>query len=636
MRFLIVFPVILLTVCQLYAQKINVIEDEYGVKGEIRCSGVYSDSILPQQGPLDIRWRELDSTGLKTYRVKGQTRNHLPVGKWLWEEGYWNYTIHVGANIRPVFNAKGQRLRWEGRFAEGKPEGKWIFTLDSVANNGGSLGTLVRIEIGYKNGKPFGLFSLENTTHKNVLRLKGQCDDQGVASGTWNYYYQNKEGIIIKEERVYKKGLLTEVRTTDNGVLSVRKFEQNIRFIEHSGNAELFEGMRIGDERFEMDEYGSRASGLVNYDMNNYFLKGWDLGVFPFEFVRGIPVFKKLEYPLSPEEKEDIDYSRKLIKSLRDSIDNQLAGNIYIHRSRSGQLDTTIAFLQLNILRLNYIDSLLSRTELPLFTYKNRYDQGVQHWVSGLNMLRKTKGEVYDSLETELPEVVINTDTANIFRELKNLLVKNASVLPRYYHIVERARIALKREGELKELEDRMVERFQQVQVFYADKAGIGAEINTKWVKGAVQRLLQEYAQADQYEDALKIGNEVMLHLDSLEAWEGKVAEFNKMVTVLSAHYTYLAYNPYTGINDIAITAKKRFINNVLTQMWPYIINELKNEKDWEKWSELWGRQFRLYNYLLNFVSREDAQAKRLERRVRKEKKPERMLRLIVNQMEGN
>ena len=635
MRFLMLFLTMLAGVYQSYAQQVRIIEDEYGVKGEIRHSGLYVDSILPQQGSLDIRWRELDSLGLKTYRVKGQTGNHLPVGKWIWEEGSWNYTIHVGESIRPVFNAKGQRMRWEGSFAEGRPEGKWAFILDSVAGNGGSPRALIRIDIGYKNGKPYGALSLENTIHKNILRLKGQCDDQGVATGTWSYYYQNHEGALVKEERIYKKGLLTEVKTTDNGVLSVRKFEQNIRFIEHSGNAELFEGKRIGNERFEMDEYGSRASGLVNYDMNYYFLKGWDLEVFPFEFVRDIPVFKKLEYPLSPEEKEDIAYSRELIKSQRDSIEEQLSGNIYIHRSRSGQLDTTIAFLQLNLVRLNYIDSLLSRTEFPLFTYKNRNDQGVQHWVSGLNMLRKTQGEVYDSLEVELSPVAINADTANIFGELRNLLVKNESVLPEYYHIVESARIALKREGELKELEDRMVERFQEVQAFYADKAGIGAEINTKWVKGNLQKLLQEYARTDQYEDALRIGNEVMLHLDSLEVWQEKVAEFNRMASVLRSHYTYLAYNPYTGVNDIEITAKKRFINNVLTYMWPYTINELKDEKEWVKWSEMWGRQFRLYDYLLNFVSREDTQAKRLERRVRQEKKPERMLRLIVHQLDA-
>ncbi len=634
MRFLMLFLVMLAGVYHSYAQQIRLIEDEYGVKGEIRHSGLYIDSILPRQGSLDIRWRELDSLGLKTYRVKGQTRNHLPVGKWIWEEGSWNYTIHVGESIRPVFNAKGQRLRWEGSFAEGRPEGKWVFILDSVANNGSSPGALIRIDIGYKNGKPSGVFSLENTIHKNVLKLKGQCDDQGVATGTWTYYYQNHEGMFIKEERIYKKGLLTEVKTTDNGVLSVKKFEQNIRFIDHSGNAELFEGKRIGNERFEMDEYGSRPAGLVNYDLNHYFLKGWELEIFPFELIRDIPVFKKLEYPLSPEEKESISYSRELIKSQRDSIENQLAGNIYIHRSRSGQLDTAIAFLQLNLVRLNYIDSLLSRTEFPLFTYKNRY-QGVQHWISGLNMHRKTKGEVYDSLEVELPKMVIDTDTVNIFRELKKLLMQNEAVLPEYYQIVEGARIALKREGELKELEDRMVERFQEVQVFYADKAGIGAEINTKWVKGEVQKLLQEYARADQYEDALRIGNKVMLHLDSLEAWEGKIAEFNRMASVLRSHYTYLAYNPYTGVNDIEITAKKRFINNVLTYMWPYATDELKEEKDWTKWSELWSRQFRLYNYLLNFVSREDTQAKRLERRVRQEKKPERMLRLIIHQMDA-
>lgn len=618
------------------AQQVRVVEDAFGTRGEIRSAVPGTDSVLPRKGPLEIRWRELNGRALKTFRVKGQTQEHLPVGAWIWEEADWDYTVRVGDNIRPVFQAQGRREKWEGSFVNGLPDGKWNYTLDSLSAAGVSYGIQIRAELFYKNGKPSGAVSLENNRGGTSLKVKGSCDAQGFATGSWIYQYKTAGGLVVKEERVYKKGLLTEVRLTEGTNKSVVKLEHNLRFVEQAGEAALFEGKRIGEEHFEMDEYAGRAAEGLRDDLKRYFLGGWHLPVFPYEVARELPAFKKLEYPLSPEEKDDIRAARALIRTQRDSIDRQLSGNVYIHRSRSGELDTTIAFLQLNRERLHYIDSLLDRTDLPRFTYKNRYEQGVQHWISGLNALRTARGEVYDSLSVSLPLLSVAPDSLTIFGRLKQVLRQNETILPPYYHTVAKARLLLKREGELKTLEDLMLERFREVQVMYAEKAGVGGQIASKWVKGEVPHLLQEYARTDAYEEALHIGQQVMQRLDSLEAWQGRTEVFDKMAEVLKSQYTYMAYNPYTGAKDIAITIKKRFLQNVLTQLWPYTLAELEREKDWEHWASLWNQQFRVYHYLLNFASKDDAAARRLDRRVRKEKKPERMLRLILHQMDND
>ncbi len=612
------------------AQQVKTFHDELGVKGEIRYSAGYNDSILPKQGTVDIRWREMRGNDIATYVIKGQTREHLPNGKWIWEEATWNYTVRVGESIAPLFQSKAKRMKWEGNFVNGLPDGKWLFVLDSITGNKKSFVSLMKFDVIYKAGVPTGAFNYES----NGYKLKGMLDSDGVATGTWIYTYKSLNGVSVKEERVYKKGLLIDVSITEGTVMSITKrFENNARFADSAGDAQFYQRQQVGTERFQQDEYYSVASNVFYDGIQNAFLKGWKLDAFPYQFKLEIPAFKKLEFPLFENEKKDIADAHQLIDRQRASIEEHLSGNIYIHRSRSGTLDTAISYLQLKLTRLNYIDSLLRRTELPHFTYKNRHEQGVHHWISGLNDIRFSKGEVYDSLSVELPKVDYPTDTSHVFSTIKKLLQSSERVLPEYFQIVENAQTSLKREGELNALEDRMLERYMALQTDYAELKGIGEEINTKWLKSDVQHLIQTYAQTDDYDSALQIASDIMSRLDSIQSWKSKLDIFDKMPEVLRAQYTNMAYNPYTGNNDIEITVKKRFIQNVLTQMWPYMRNELSAQNDWNQWVELWNRQFDVYHYLLAFASKEDKHAIRLNKRVRKEDKPEKMLRLILNEM---
>ncbi len=628
----LLFLALLLCPLSADAQQIKIFEDDLGVKGEIRYYGTWSDSLLPKQGAIDLRWRETGVSGLKTWRVKGQTRDHLPTGRWSWEEADWEYSIRVGESIRPVFNAKGRRMRWEGNFVNGKPDGRWDFVLDSISEKGIPFGTLLRVEINYKNGIPSGTFSIRQADME--LRLSGTCDAEGIASGTWVYQYKTPYGTNVKEERIYKKGLLAEVQITEDKERSTVKFEHNLRFLEKAHDTTLFEARRIGEQRFEEDQYRSRASVLLRHNLQGYFTQGWRLEVLPVEALLVLPEFRKLEYPLTAAEKEAISASRAQISIQRDSIESQLSGNIYIHRARSGELDTTISFLQLNLERLNYIDSLLELTDYPLFTYTNRAAQDLSYWFDGLNDLRYARGEVYDSLMVEFPLLPFDSDSITAIEALNNELHRNAQLLPPYYSVMQEVHLVLKRQGELELLENIIVDRFQEVQAFYAEKEGIAAEINTRWVKGEVQKMIQEYARTDQYEEALQKGYQIMHRLDSLESWQEKLEIFDRMPEVLRAQYTYLAYNPYTGENDIPITVKKRFLNDVLLRMWPYMGSELAQEYDWDKWAALWQQQFEVHQYLMAFASKEDAAARRLQRRVRKDKKPEKMLRHILQQIE--
>lgn len=635
MRYLISYLLVFLFLSNVaFGQNIKSFTDKFGTQGEIRYSGVFSDTILPKSGRYELRWRDVDSNNLRTYLVRGNLQNHLPHGKWTWEQADWDYTVSAGSTIRPIIQTKGQRISWAGTFNRGIAQDKWIFKLDSINSEGKSNGTFLIIEIHLINGKPGGNISIENTIPGTSFSLKGQCDNEGIAKGIWSYEYINKNGTRVKEIHTHKQGLLLEVQTLMGTTKSTRTFERNVDFLKNKALYDSTAEIRIGDARFEIDEYGEMSAQLLLQQFNTYYLKGWGLDVFPFEFLRDVPAFKQLEYPIQEFERKEIISCRELTDIQFSKVRAYLTGNILIHRSRSAELDVTISYLQATEQRLLMIDSLLNRTEDPFFTYKNRYEQGVLHWIKSINMDNTVRGEIYDSLELKLPIIEPSGGELAIFKEIHSLLEAHQEILDQRYSIVDEVAMLLKREGELKEMEDLMVRRFEELQVRFSEPTGIAAEIYTKWVKGKAQQKLQEYARTDDYNDALDLGNKFLTLEDSLNSWLQRVNEFDSMLVVLHAQYTYLAYNPYTGENDIEVKVKKRLYSNITTNLWPYMLNQMKEETDWMTWGELYNRQFKVYNYLLKFATREDKQAKRLNKRFRKEKKPERLLKAILNHID--
>lgn len=631
-KLLLIFFIISTLTSATIAQQVRTFEDTYGIKGTYTYSGNFSDSMLPQQGPVDIKWREIQGRGITTYRIKGRTAKHLPEGSWIWEQAGWGYNVTVGTGIQPMFNAMGKRMKWEGGFKNGVPDGKWTFTLDSITPANNVQKKLARIEITYKQGIPAGPMLYENFQTHRYLRVQGTADGKGIATGTWYYTYAGSDGRTVKEERQYKNGLLTDITTRrGDDRLATVSLERNKQYAGHIADT----GIGIGPLTFDSDDQPTMQTLQLDQELHTYFLNGWTLDIFPYTFTRQLPVYKKLEYPLSATERTQILTSRNLIAQQQSAIREHLSGNINIHRSRSGTLDTTIAYLQLQLQRIQYIDSLLLRTTDPLFTYKNRYDQGLEHWLRGLNTMRTTHGEVYDSLVIQLPAFTI-ADRYHTFREIQLLLEGDDRKLPAYFDIVNADRLALNREGTLKKLEDTLSSRLQLLQDIYAGTTGTGGEIYQKWIKGSIQELLQQYAQSDDYDSALHIGQTLMARMDSLEAWAPQFRTFDSMPQLLRQQYTYLAYNPYTGINDIEIMHKRRFISNILVNMWPHMEQEMHQEQDWNKWSAMWNRRFRIYHYLGTFVSQEDKHAKKLEQRIRGERKPDKMVRHLLQQSSGH
>lgn len=632
MRLIVGIVAVWISSIVLQAQNIKIFEDDYGVQGEVRSSEVFEEGKLPQRGHLDIKWRNFDGNRLITYRIKGAAKEANLDGAWIWEVARWKYTVNVSETVKPVFTTLGKRKKWEGSFADGKPNGKWVFTLDSLASDGRVIMNLIRLDIVFQNGIPVGAFSLYNNLENNALKLVGSCDKDGVANGTWVFSYKNDAGKTIKETRNYAQGLLTEIKKIDGTQMQTFALEHTMQFLNKKVDTSL---VKLGRQLFEKDEVPTPEIEAVCTVLQNYFLSGWNLPLVGAKVEFAIPQFRQLAFLLTNEEIQQIKEVQTEVDITKNNIELYSNANTFIQRHRNAKIDTIIAHIELVEERYQLIDSLLQVTTTDAFTYQNKEQALMNKWKQLFGSSIRKKGEVFASIETSLPAIVFEENESFLDGILKYVKQENER-LKTYFTHIEKETIAIQQEGELDKIAHQIENRYKTIEQLYYGKFGVAQDIQEQLIDGESHRLIQEFSLATEFQEAKRRGSEVLQLLDSLEIWSSKLKVFDEMEGNLKTKYRYLAYNPYTGENDIEVKIKKRFMNVILSDVWPHLNMELKAAKSWQDWAIVWNNYFNIYTYLMEFATRDDAQAQRIEKRIRKEKKPERILRMILNQIESD
>src|SRR5690606_16166281 len=209
-------------------------------------------------------------------------------------------------------------------------------------------------------------------------------------------------------------------------------------------------------------------------------------------FERKGPFFRKIEYPVSEEEKKLITQTDSLIQLLSKEIEKRLSyRNILINRGWSSELDLAIAYSKVSLEKFHLIDSLQQRTQLSLFTYKNRFEQGVLHWVDLLNEDKEAKGAFFDSLSIDLPLAERDTASFEIFKIMHQLVLNIADELHTQLPVIDKSYHALHKEDELQQLEDVMSEKLALLDSIYQPLTGLGAEIRQRWITDYFRNQLQ-------------------------------------------------------------------------------------------------------------------------------------------------
>lgn len=619
----------------LSAQNKKEFTDIYGLKGRITFAGEWADEHLPESGPYRLQWREVNFDTLQTYSVAGRIRSYLPHGAWTWDEARWEYSIEPDqGGLAPVFQTEGTQRSWKGSFDKGTAQGKWSYALGDAPLQSSFINAPLRIDAELRQGRMVNKFSVTDRRTPSNIEITGYCDALGVADKTWTFRYI-QDSLPVLAKLTYHSGILIQrsLKLGDSEAITLT-FSDRIDILAADGGNEAEVG--IGPHEFQVDELSGRPGEMLAYYMNEHFLQGWELEQFAFEPRRLAPVFKKLQYRLSATDSAYRDTAQMRITDLRQAIEERFEGrNLEIKRARSAELDLSIAVLQRALQLADSMEQILVYSREPLFTYQNRNAGALSHYFDSLKVQGMAQGEVYEEATDSLFDDEAQAVRSSFFGQLDAMSAKLERKVKVYLPQLDKIFAEMRKEGELRDLEALMESRLTGLDSLYAPLEGLGRQVGDTWVNGYLSAEVRAYAKIDDYQEAMATASALLARMDSLIAWSGQWKEIDNTTRDLEEGYKYFAYNPYTGDRDIELSVKSRFRRQVQEVLLPYIEGELKTAETWDEFEALRATSAQLRKELLRFAFMDERADQRLERRLRRENQPERLLRQFLGYMEG-
>lgn len=615
----------------LSAQQPLVFNDAHGLKGKIHFTGEWSDTALPNAGPFRLNWRNLSGDKLITYRINGQLNNHLPIGKWVWEEAEWTYLIEPGQSIEPVFNNTGVQHYWEGSFNLGMPHGKWMYRYGEAPLKLNSGNNTLQINGNVINGCFRGAFQIIDNRPNRKFQLKGHCNEKGIATGIWEYSW-TENGMEMQEERHYDQGILTNItRKTDKVIVSEMVFEKNLLYLAML--RENDQTLVLSDSLFIDDIHPGFVTDQFQHYFKNHFLHPWAHEAFPYAVRWKSPGFKRFIFPLSADEEQLKDSAQiKLAETLVFINEKMEVGNVKINRARNASLDLAISIMERSQEKLNLLDSILKRSNHYSFLLLNRDSGEMKPMLAFLNQNNLAIGEVYDTSKT-LP--AIETDSVAFFTGIHLFLETMKKQLQEAALVIDENVISIHKEGDLRALENKMEGMLEELEMLYENSSGIKQHIHNQWIEGYLRSSIQEYAQTDNYENAKAMGELLLAQMDSLKSWSAEWPLLDELSKELDIAYTQFAYNPYNGKYDIVLPLKKRFLNQAKAVAIPYLFQEIKKADDWESLHQAYNQSRNVRTQLIRFATLDEKSDRRQERRLRKENDADRFVRQFLRYMDS-
>jgi hypothetical protein len=626
-----VLNVFVMGIATLSAQNQKIFEDRYGKQGIITHSGEWNDTILPKTGNYSFKWRNISQDTVFTYAASGFLRNHLPHGSWKWEEAVWEFFIEPGAGIEPEFRTDAHYQLWNGNFNNGVANGQWSYAFGPPSLNPRSSTTPVVVTAELKDNKFIRQFKIIDNL--NRFELTGFCNNNGIPEKTWTFTYFEEEKKV-KEKRTYNQGVLVQFEVEKEGEKPTKHvFQDRVDFI--SAKKDTLDNITIGNHDFLVDDYGNTAMDFYQENVFNHFLAGWKHEQFNFQLKLTPPRFKQLNYLISEEEKKTINQLKAINSQLKADIQARYDyGNLKLKRSRSKELDLSIAFVEIIEERAKIIDSLLAFSLQPEFTYLNRNNGALEAWVDSLNSLTNVEAKVYPEHVVTLKSILSYAqDSTYFFKKILGNQLELMTKFDAHLNQIDTSFAKIEKEGQLKSLENDLELGLSRLDSIYSTQEGLGAFIAEHWVKRHLNSELIQYAKINDFNLAKLFAEQLNSKIDSLEHWVSSWGALDTISTTLKNSYKYMVVNPYSGERDMEIKVKRRFLKTVEEVLIPWMFEQIKTAETWDEFSVSYRNLYLTKTYLVKFAHLNEKSDSRIERRIRNEKNPEKMLTAFMNYM---
>ncbi len=586
---------------------------------------LYDGTFQLQSSNLNALLEEADTSFL----MEGSFDKGTPTGPWLFQFGEFQTESEsklVGYEYRVLVS--GQQEEGRGTILKGKPDGKWSYEVNRIKSSE-IESTLFSSVINFENGVPQQSFQMENDS----TVLVGRFLRNGLAHDEWTSYASND--LEDTENWIFNEGLLQEINWTTDGIskeISVFTSHNSYKTIAlNQGYIDLLKATITSENSIdfksevaqllaENDGYYAKLNGILN-----------KMG--PTDLTPNFKV-KVPFYELDAQQKSDIDQIAQDFKTAK-SISDTLLNNSHLNIVRRSDADAQYRYEVVKKIDADFLQPLhtfVKYKEEDILEYMELPQLMQQLWPSGKP---NTNIEVVtDTAQNTRTFVLANTGEFNF----------NGNSTKTVAAIAEYAKLSLQ---ELMEsLSDRLTNeaRLQALNGLEKDLIAENDSLVTQIdsllpalpllynaplnnLKKLADKSLGEYASLNKPEEKLTFGNKLKVCLGELQELTGVLGVLPATSEEIKILYEDAIWNPFMA-TVMQEGVKKRVTSAYSEILLPDFLIQA-TQVDCENAKKLTEQITHTNNRM---VKLREEDTKKLERKLRREKNPNEIMKLLHEQ----
>lgn len=537
---------------------------------------------------------ELPGGGLRVNRIAASFKNGRVEGPLQFSQHDLQLAIGDMAADSLLVHAKGEQLRLQAFFQQGKPAGQWVLESGPFPR-----GAALAAKVTY-------VPAMQQFTYAAAgVQLSGKVTGSGALQGPWKW---QKDSLLYDYQ--YNSGILTAIRQGENTLAkqSFLKLQQTIsaepQLRWQPDTAAIFNpGLAASDSILGLQQ----PWGLAFTDFTQQLASTWTwLQRHPLIQMPVLPSISGVFIPLEESQLPTSIFAA--LKMYRDSTQKCLqAPLLLLHMGQDAVLDSVYGQARLAQWRA---DSLLQR---------------FAHYLSPASRRQLLLHAKTDSVLNHAAVLVALTKQA---KQQLQTLETMAELLFRY-------RAQFREEAALGALEAAWWEALERLQEDLKPDSVyvLGLQLWAGMQKDYLQQQKEAYVKLDNLETRRQFLRA------ALDETEGLIRYFEQQAypflstapSDFQKAYTQMLYNPYMGVNNIEQVNRRRLLSYFKVDFWPWWTQQMLTIERPQQLFEVQETAKLLYEAIMALGSDSSREADRLEKRIRREKSPERVVRLLLD-----
>ena len=584
---------------------------------------IFDGDFQLQQSNLETLVENEDTS----FRFSGKFDKGIANGPWEFEFGEYKTNSQsqvVGYEYRVLVS--GVQEIGEGNLIDGKPDGNWNYTINQIKDSEVEK-IIFKSTISFDKGVPRQNFQIENDSSV----LVGRFLRDGLAHDEWSYY--GTEAVEDIEDWFFEDGLLRTIKIKSEGKSQdINVFTKSVASYK---TVQLNEGyIALLQSLIHLQSRESQTVRLLDQNMDYYqkvntVLNHLGTSDFKPNMKVRVPYF-----PLDSLQNKTLD---KIVSEYKDAskMSSTILENSHLNivkRTDPEALFYYNAAQKINNDFLIPLSTLVAHKELEIVQYQEIPLLLERLWPNG-----KPSTDILAVADEEGNTRTFRLPSSEEFEYESNdlLAVEALATYAKMSLEYIKGSLASRLSNEeqlqmLNGLEEELIELNNDLEQKLDSVSGLSSEYTNalKQLKHLADSSLTHYADVKNPQEKLEYGKGAKACLVQLSELATGIKELPNRIEVVEKEYTDAVWNPFMA-NVMEEEVKKRIVSAYRDILIPYFLNTATEELTCDNTGTLNDQMMKTHQSILDLRNKD---TRKLERKLRREKRPTEVLALILEQ----